>query len=91
MPEPAHGEPLRSRQRRPLGKAARHANAIHIRSAENARGVEMPWPDLGHADIPRVRVLSRQRQHGVVEIRALAPIQRRVGMEDLQAAHQQER
>ena len=68
MPEPAHGEPLRSRQCRPLGKAARLANAVHVRSAEDARGVEAPWPDLGHAGIAGVRVLCRQRQQRMVEV-----------------------
>ena len=90
MPEPAHGEPLRAGQRRPMGKAARGELAVVIGCAEETRRIEMPRADLRDAfdDAAGIVLLAEQRHEGMIEIGNLSPVERRMGIEDLQAAHQ---
>ena len=49
----------------------RDANAVHIRCAERAGGVEMPGTDLCRADDRVVVVIGRQRQQRMDKIELL--------------------
>ena len=90
MPHAAHGEPLRPGQRRPVRKATRRHHAIHTRGAEHAGGIELPRPQLSDSlNDCTGGILDRcNRKERMSEIRLFSPVERRVRIEDLQAAHQ---
>ena len=72
------------------GKAARGELAVLIGCAEQTRGIELPRADLCDAfdDAAGIVLLAEQRHEGMIEIGDLPPVERRMGIEDLQAAHQ---
>ena len=91
VPAAPHGEVAVTGKRRPPRNAALLVSALGITAEpEQARGIEVPAEQRSNA----VNLLvMRHWPHGedrLVEIRFLAEIKRGVGVEDLQAAHQQD-
>ncbi|MEJ0040914.1 MAG: hypothetical protein WDM81_01200 [Rhizomicrobium sp.] len=72
----------------PAGEAAHRLDAVGVRHAEDAVGVEGPRSDLRHAPEIDVVALGGHRQDGVVEVGCYSPIERGMGVENLQAGHQ---
>ena len=93
---PAASEPKAgaARQRDPVRKGAAHRIAVVIiGDAEPAGGDEILLPDRGDADrLIGVDVLKRlDREHGRhAAVAVIAPIERRMIVEDTQPAHQQQ-
>src|SRR5712692_686557 len=92
MPPTPHGQPLRPRQCRPGREAALlELASAFARGAQHPRRIELASQDL--RDAPRLTLggfhclQSEQRALGV---RALTPVERRMRVEDLEPAHDQD-
>ena len=92
MPAASHGEPLVAGDGRPGWEASFGELAVDARRAEHASGFELAPEDAGHAD-HRVAFFPRRqledRRPAVIGL--ASPVQRRMRIENLQAAHQQQR
>src|SRR5579883_2618231 len=93
MPAPAHCEPLRSRQSGPARKAPRREIArLVARQSQDARRIDLVPENGRHADfVPRPIASRAHLQQRLLEARPIAPIERGMGVEDLQPAHEQDR
>src|SRR6185437_7256129 len=91
VPCATHGQPLRARDRGPRGEPPHGGLAVHLRHAEPAGGIEAMRAELRDpVQLSIVTLRGAQTQPRPIERRTLAPIQRRVRVEDLQAAAQQD-
>lgn len=92
MPAPARCQILIARQGQPVRKTAHCSLAVDIRNPENARRIKAQSAQVRHA-LQRITFLFRlHRNEGRIVVGAiLAPIERRMGVEYLQAAIQQHR
>src|SRR5580704_11423948 len=91
MPAPAGREILVARHGDPGRKAARRHPPVLDRGAEHARGVERMAEDAGLSDEASSLLARREGECRMREIGLLPDIERRMRVEDLQAAHQKER
>ncbi len=91
VPMARHRQPLRPRHRGPTRKAARARLAIRLRHTEHAGGLPRVPCERGRADRAGRRVLDPDRQPRRARVGVIAPVQRRVRVEDVQTTHQQDR
>jgi hypothetical protein len=87
VPLPAHRQPSRSRHGRPGGKGSRRMIGI----SEDAGRLERTAQDGRDAfDVPGRGSHRPNGCQGFISIGSVAPVQRRMGIEDLQAAHDED-
>src|SRR6185437_3498982 len=92
MPLAARGERTPARQGRPGGEAAHGGLAEYFGGAEDAGGIEACAADLRDApDFAGWRLDRGHREDRFVEMAGHAPIERGMGVEYLQTAHQHDK
>src|SRR5271166_1762395 len=91
MPAPPRREILVARDSDPAREGARGYLPVLARGAEHACRVEGMAQDHCFSDQAPLRLAPQDRDGWTVEIGAIADIERRMGVEDLQPAHQEER
>src|SRR6266852_8260733 len=91
MPAPPSREILVARDSDPAREGTRRDLPVLARGAEHACRVEGMAEDHRFSDDAALRLVCLDRHGWMVEIGALADIERRMGVEDLQSAHQEER
>src|SRR5882757_10842957 len=91
MPAPPRREILVARDGDPAREGTPRDLPVLARRAEHACRVECMAEDHRFSDEAALRLACQDRQGWMVEIGAFADIERRMGVEDLQPAHQEER
>ncbi len=91
MPAPPGREILGARDSDPAREGTRRDLPVLARGAEHACRFEGMAEDHRFSDDAALRLVCQDRHGWMVEIGALADIERRMGVEDLQSAHQEER
>src|SRR5229473_6639957 len=91
MPAPPGREILVARDSDPAREGTPRDLPVLARGAEHACRVEGMAEDHRFSDEAALRLVCPDRYGWMVEIGALADIERRMGVEDLQSAHQEER
>src|SRR6266566_9311734 len=91
MPAPPSREIPEARNSDPAREGTRRDLPVLARDAEHAGRVEGMAEDQRFSDEAVLRQVCPDRHGWMVEIGALADIERRMGVEDLQSAHQEER
>src|SRR6266478_1561073 len=94
MPAAPFGEGLVARDCDPPGKGSSREETVPVtKDAEHACGVEVRSADFGPADRGTIQLFfAVDRKHSRIRVAALdAPMKHRVGVEYLQATHQQQR
>src|SRR5258707_8543013 len=91
MPAPTSCEILGLRDRDPAREGTRRDLTVLIREAEHACRVEGMPEDRRFSDEAVLCLAGHDRYGRMVKIGALADIERRMGVEDLQSAQQEER
>ena len=90
VPVAAVGQVAVAGQGRPGGEGDGFLSARLARIAQDAGGVEFGRSDPGDANRPVALLLGGHRHPGVGEGRLLAPVESRMGAEDVEPAHQQQ-
>jgi hypothetical protein len=91
MPAPPSREILGARDSDPAREGTRRDLPLLARDAEHAHHIEGMADDRRFSDKAVFRQVCPDRNRWMVEIGALADIERRMGIENLQSAHQEKR